>query len=319
MKKLVLNSNDLEEINIRKIIEYVRQFEKEKGLSDEEITHKYTHGDCVCLAFLIKILLPSVKVKWFGSCSDDAHCCIAIKGDPKLDSKLEDFIDEDLYYFDINGKKYYDEMREFLSETFNTNISEINARYQGSSVGANQNETTAEVLKNTTIIKNTGEKEKVDKRKQYTIEKFVELITSPTEKIMLPLVLAGHNRMELNNKSKEELRQMVLDYITINQEDFFKALSSSDSKIVLGIQKAMILLGLPNEELYAKLGFDIDITRKESETETIDESEQYLYHTEELFEIASQEFLTSELPNSERVLLYISIIEQIEKNLDNMQ
>lgn len=154
-----------------------------------------------------------------------------------------------------------------------------------------------------------------DKRKKYTIDKFIQLVTSPVEKIMLPLILAGHNKMELNSKSEQELRQMILDYVTVNQEDFFKAMSSSNPEVALGLKKAILLLGMSTEELYSKLGFNVEITKKESEKniEAINESEQYLYHTEELFEMALQEFLVSELSNQERVLKYISRIEQIEK------
>ena len=32
-------------------------------------------------------------------------------------------------------------------------------------------------------------------KKVYTIEKFIELITAPIEKVQLPLILAGHNKM----------------------------------------------------------------------------------------------------------------------------
>lgn len=159
MEQLRLNVNDATEENIYKIIDYVIKLEKEHGLTDDEIIYKYTHSDCICLAFLIKTLLPNVIVKWFGSCSLDAHCCIAIKGDSNLDSKLDDFIDEDLYYFDINGKKYYDEMCLFLANVFHTEIGKINARYQGSMVGANINETTAEILKNVIIIYNEYQSE----------------------------------------------------------------------------------------------------------------------------------------------------------------
>lgn len=308
MEKLVINTNSPEEENILKIIEYVKQIERGKGLSEEKIEYKYTHGDCTCLAFLIKTILPNVKVKWVGSCIEDGHCCIAIKGDPETDPRLEDYIDEDLYYFDINGKKYYEEMKKYLSETFNTNYDRINARYKGSNVGASQNEVTAEVLKNVTIINN---KDKEDNRKIYSIEKFIELITSTREKIMLPLVLAGHNRMELNGKNEEELRQMVLNYITVNQKDFFNALSSGNSKLVLDLQKATILIGLSTEELYARLGFDIVMEHKR--TAIPNENDNYLYQTEKLIEMAKQEFIESQLSNSERVLTYISKIQEIEK------
>ena len=40
MEKLVINVNSSEEENIFKIIEYVKQIEREKGLPDEKITYK---------------------------------------------------------------------------------------------------------------------------------------------------------------------------------------------------------------------------------------------------------------------------------------
>ena len=43
------------------------------------------------------------------------------------------------------------------------------------------------------------------------------------------------------------------------------------------------------------------------------ESEQYLYHTEELFEGALQEFMVSELPSDQKAKQYIKRITTIEK------
>ncbi len=314
MLQLVLNPDSSDEENIYKIIDCVKKLEKEKGLSDEEISKKYTQGDCICLASLIKTLLPNVKIKWFGSSLTDAHCCVAIKGDPDKDSKLEDFIDEDLYYYDINGKKYYDEMREFLSSTFHTDFDEISARYPGNVVNLTLNETTSEILKSTVFKRtNINVNKKDDKRKIYSIEKFIELINSPIEKIKLPLILAGNNKMYLDSKTDEELRQMVLDYITVKEEDFLKALESSDSKIVLEFQKAMLLIGLPTDQLFSKLGFNTVLSESKEKSETLDEKEKYLYHTEELFENAIEEFKNSDLSKFERTKKYVEKIDKIRK------
>ena len=80
-----------------------------------------------------------------------------------------------------------------------------------------------------------------------------------------------------------------------HEEEFLKALESSDSKIVLELQKAMILIGLPTEQLFSKLGFNVELSESSEKSETLDEKEKYLYHTEELFESAIEEFKNSDL------------------------
>ena len=154
-------------------------------------------------------------------------------------------------------------------------------------------------------------------KKVYTIEKFVELVTAPIEKVQLPLILAGHNKMELNSKSEQELRQMVLDYVTVNEDEFFEVLAHGNLETTVGLQKAIIQLGLPIEELYKKLGFNVELLKEEgkesSEKENFDNREQYLFHTEDLFEQAVNEFLSSKLSNQERVFRYMDRVNDIDQ------
>lgn len=53
-----------------------------------------------------------------------------------------------------------------------------------------------------------------------------------------------------------------------------------------------------------------------NKSKTNDEIENYLYHTEELIEMAIQEFMTSELSNIERVTLFDKRVRQIRKRFE---
>lgn len=155
-------------------------------------------------------------------------------------------------------------------------------------------------------------------KKVYTIEKFIELITAPIEKVQLSLlILAGHNKMELNGKSEQELRQMVLDYVTVNEDELFDALSYGNLKTVVGLQKAVQLLGLPIEELDKRLGFNVQSVKEESsekaEKDSLPKKEDYLFHTEELYEKIVSEFLNSKLSNQERAVFYIEKVKELRK------
>lgn len=131
MNKLVLKSNEPTEENILAIINYVRALERENGLSDEEISYKYTHGDCTCLTTLINYFLPKVKVYLFEKEMESSHYCVGIRGDIVKDSKLAISYEMEgrrergcKYYYDINGRKYFEEMCSFIeSEYYSSPIS----------------------------------------------------------------------------------------------------------------------------------------------------------------------------------------------------
>lgn len=141
MEEIYLKSNEVNEENILTIIKAVRDLEretmlKEMNLKENEVTeeveneiakkisHKYMHGDCSCLASLIRLLLPGAKCVLFGNdatfqtSEPAAHYCVMIR--PKLNDKsagLSGYLEKS-YFFDINGKKSYDEMCEFLGKEF---------------------------------------------------------------------------------------------------------------------------------------------------------------------------------------------------------
>ena len=101
-KNLKLSYFDTDEQNILKLIEFVKQKEKERGLSQEEIDFKYTHGFCAALANYIRVSL----LKCFGF-------------DANMASRLNhSFISHNGAYYDILGKKNANEMYEFLESEY---------------------------------------------------------------------------------------------------------------------------------------------------------------------------------------------------------
>ena len=156
------------------------------------------------------------------------------------------------------------------------------------------------------------EKEKIDNRRVYSFEKFMELITSPIDNIKRKLVLAGHNLLELNSKTNTELMQMILNYVTIDKEEFINMTSSKNLSDLTKIQSLSSLIGLPKKELYKKI-FNTDI----EEVFSVNEVDQYLYNTEELFNNVIMEFLNSNLPSIDRVINYINGINEVEKQFRN--
>ena len=104
MEKLIINSKLSDEEKILKIIEFVKSHEREGGLTDEQIAHKYVHGDCACLASLINWFIPNAKIRWIGE-EEHAHAFVTIV-DPRYKGQKGPFYDhENLMLFDINGKK----------------------------------------------------------------------------------------------------------------------------------------------------------------------------------------------------------------------
>ena len=111
-KPIVLPSGSIEQ-QIEFIIKLVKEFERKyNGLTDEEISYKYTHGDCGCLATLIKRFIPKASVKGLGD-GEYAHTVIRIK-DPNYISEERPVFHEDIILYDINGRKTYDEMVDYI-------------------------------------------------------------------------------------------------------------------------------------------------------------------------------------------------------------
>lgn len=101
-KKLKLSYFDTDEQNILKLIGLVKQKEKERGLSQEEIDFKYTHGFCSALANYIRESLSKCFGFDTGMVSRLHHCFISHNGAS----------------YDILGKKSESEMFAFLQRGY---------------------------------------------------------------------------------------------------------------------------------------------------------------------------------------------------------
>ena len=103
--------NDLSEReNILSFIEYVKSVEKENGLTDEEISQKYTHKDCRCLVSLINSFFPNTNSVMFLLDEEDVHFVASLDTSSKNGEKQT-------IYFDINGeKKFFRSMCFFVAK-----------------------------------------------------------------------------------------------------------------------------------------------------------------------------------------------------------
>lgn len=74
-----------------------------------------------------------------------------------------------------------------------------------------------------------------DKRKIYTMEQLVKLISKNIEGIKLPLILAGNNFESLNSKTESELRKMLCGYVVLDKIETSKIfdLDLSELKTIL--------------------------------------------------------------------------------------
>ncbi|MBQ3502772.1 MAG: hypothetical protein IJA72_03815 [Clostridia bacterium] len=117
---LKLRNNDATEENILKIIRHIKDIETKRGLTESEIEHKYTYGYCSSLVEIVQHFLPECKsILFWGYDEDVVHFCVGVKCQAKSN------IHEDLDYYDINGKKSYDEMVEWMAKEFNGKIEGI--------------------------------------------------------------------------------------------------------------------------------------------------------------------------------------------------
>ena len=117
MKILKLINNEATEENILKIIQHIKDIETAEGLTQQEIEHKYTCGYCSSLVEMVQHFLPQCRSICFWSADDIAHFCIGIE--PQCSNSNEH---KELDYFDINGKKSFNEMAQWLAKEFNGDI-----------------------------------------------------------------------------------------------------------------------------------------------------------------------------------------------------
>lgn len=113
MKLMNLENSVCSDENLYKIIQFVIDFEKERGLSELEIQEKYLHGYCSSLVEIIKHFLPKAHIVGFLSYDEFSHFCIRLYEEGKI------------YYYDINGAKSYNEMMEFIAKEFGGNPKNI--------------------------------------------------------------------------------------------------------------------------------------------------------------------------------------------------
>lgn len=116
MEDLILQSSNTMEENILAIIEFVKQVEREHGLSDEEIEYKYTRGNCKNLA---QLAILDTLVRLFGKIRGAS----VVKIDeynisfPHYYLKVETKKGNACFY-DILGKKSNQEMINFMKSDY---------------------------------------------------------------------------------------------------------------------------------------------------------------------------------------------------------
>jgi len=240
MEKLILNKNDSIQDNILKIIEHVKKQERNNGLTDEQISYKYIHGDCSVLVNIIKQIYPEAQEVLFGE-GEYGHFCVSIKGNPAEDSKLEDFHMEDRYYFDINGRKYFDEMREFISEEFKVKIDRVSAAR--TNMCTTNNNISLDVVNSISIV-DIKDKVMIDKEEKEDIKddrtirslKWYKNYLSKDEKVLIGILSMSsrgyHESPEaLRMKTKEEIIKILISRNRLDEAGTAELLELDDSSL----------------------------------------------------------------------------------------
>ncbi len=111
MKRFVIKNELSDKENILAFIEHIKSIERQNGLSEDEIKHKYTHKDCRCLVSLINGYFPNTKSVMFLLDEEDVHFVASLDSVSKEGEKQTT-------YFDINGEKNFSEMCVFMFENF---------------------------------------------------------------------------------------------------------------------------------------------------------------------------------------------------------
>jgi len=125
------NKNDSTEQIILKFIEYVKDIERERGLSDEQIIAKYTYGCCANLANGIKYILKEKGIRCdyrtidcnipYNECfgNKGPHCLIEIYNTDNLsDTEALLSYTSSRLFFDINGKHDTQSIEEFANKFY---------------------------------------------------------------------------------------------------------------------------------------------------------------------------------------------------------
>ena len=116
MEDLVLKPECGIEENILKIIDYVKQYEQQNGLSEEEVLFKYSCLHSKHLAVVILDVLDKMYGKIKGLGVAEEHC--QTNGRAWQSHGWVKFIDYNNHkcgYFDIYGRKTSEEATEFLN------------------------------------------------------------------------------------------------------------------------------------------------------------------------------------------------------------
>ena len=124
MNMLILKNNEPTAENILSLIEIIKQIERENGLTEKQIIDKYTHNDCLCLATMINYVLPTTKMVMLVLDEDCFHCFVCADLKEKTNglpqNKYANFA-----YFDINGKKSFEQACEYVCLEFNTDTQNV--------------------------------------------------------------------------------------------------------------------------------------------------------------------------------------------------
>ena len=111
MKRFVRKNELTKKEDILSFVEFVKNIERNNGLSEQDIIQKYTHRDCRCLASLINEVFPETKQIMFCLDEEDFHFVASLD----FKSKKSETITT---YFDVNGEKDFSNMCIFMFENF---------------------------------------------------------------------------------------------------------------------------------------------------------------------------------------------------------
>ena len=130
MTDLVLKVSDSIEENILKIIDFVNQYEKENGLTEEEILFKYSYLHHYHLAVVIVDILEKMYGKIRGLGIDKSEYAVNGKvWQAHSWVKYIDYENKKATYFDIFGKKSTEETNDFISLLMNKEV-ELHNKYE---------------------------------------------------------------------------------------------------------------------------------------------------------------------------------------------
>ena len=130
-------------------------------------------------------------------------------------------------------------------------------------------------------------------KKIYNFENLYNLLNSPIEKVKLPLILAGNNMANLNEKSEYELRQMVFEYVKLDPNDIEKVRTYDKEKLSMLASKT----GLSLNELFIKLGVPVEKTTYVVEEEKPDTKIPDMPTVEKITYVVEEEKPDTKIPD----------------------